>query len=186
MHQNHRFFKVQHTISILAARKNPRTYCSITFNPTPCNHCQLFWSICQKIMEPKWLTTLKNMIRTKGWNHLKPKLSAELWMKAVHKLCCKKNQWQTTYPYLNHVLSGHITLSAHIQNASFHLYQYNKKDTKGLSSLPLATPQLFTFPQSLRSKSTKFNDSRMMLRKGVKPKDDRKTHNSSASKVPLP
>ena len=98
----------------------------------------------------------------------------------------QKNQWQTTYPYLNHVLSGHITLSAHIQNASFHLYQYNKKDTKGLSSLPLATPQLFTFPQSLRSKSTKFNDSRMMLRKGVKPKDDRKTHNSSASKVPLP
>lgn len=146
MHQNHRFFKVQHTISILAARKNPRTYCSITFNPTPCNHCQLFWSICQKIMEPKWLTTLKKMIRTKGWNHLKPKLSAELWMKAVHKLCCKKNQWQTTYPYLNHVLSGHITLSAHIQNASFHLYQYNKKDTKGLSSLPLATPQLFTSP----------------------------------------
>ena len=26
----------------------------------------------------------------------------------------------------------------------------------------------------------------MMLRSGVKPKDDKKTHNSSASKVPLP
>ena len=38
----------------------------------------------------------------------------------------------------------------------------------------------------LWSRSTRSRDSRMMLRSGVKPKDDKKTHNSSASKVPLP
>lgn len=73
--------------------------------------------------------TTRNIKKNASNKRLKPKLSAELWMKALHRLCCHNKQWQTMYPYLNHLLSGH----PHGSHTKFHVP-------------PLATPQLFTFP----------------------------------------